>query len=155
VPTDELLSAHVFNSRQLVDLEYKQNAGITEEVVKDLVCRELSRDGYSLKKSLPKGKGADIEGWSIHKGGVIVEAKGEGSRPEMFRNFFLAALGQIVMRTSEENTRYIVALPAHEKFVRLVRAVSQHARKKLNLEFWLIGTVPIRYSIHIVYPDFA
>jgi hypothetical protein len=39
--------------------------------------------------------------------------------------------------------------------VRLVRAVSQHARKKLNLEFWLIGTVPIRYSIHIVYPDFA
>jgi hypothetical protein len=73
----------------------------------------------------------------------------------MFYNFFLAALGQIVMRASEENTKYIVALPAHERFVRLVRGVSQHARGKLNLEFWLICAVPIRYSIFILRPDTA
>jgi len=151
----ELHCASVMNSRQLVDLEYKQNAGITEEVVKDIVYRQLMRDGYSAKKSLPKGKGADIEGWSSQHGGVVVEAKGEGSRPEMFHNFFLAALGQIVMRTNEKNTRYVVALPIHEKFVRLAQGVSQYARKRLDLEFWLVGTEPIRYSIHVLSPDFA
>jgi hypothetical protein len=150
---DELFCGGVINSRQLVDLEYKQNAGITEEVVKDLVHKQLTRDGYSAKKSPPKGKGADIEGWSIQQGGIVVEAKGEGSRPEMFHNFFLAGLGQIVMRMSERNTRYVVALPIHEKFVRLVQRVSQHARRKLNLEFWFVGTEPVCYSIHILYPD--
>ena len=150
---DRPLCASVMNSRQFVDLEYKQNAGITEEAVKDIVYQQLTRDGYSAKKSSPRGKGADIEGWSSQKGGVVVEAKGEGSRPEMFHNFFLAALGQIVMRMSEENTRYVIALPIHEKFVRLVRGVSQHALKKLNLEFWLVGADPIRYSIHILYPN--
>ena len=147
---DELHCACVVNSRQLVDLEYKENLGITEEVVKDLVCRQLERDGYSVKKELPKEKGADIEGWSNQHGGVIVEAKGEGSRPEMFHNFFLAALGQIVTRMSEENARHIVTLPAHEKFVKLVRGVSQHARKKLDLEFWLVEAPD---CIHILDPD--
>ena len=150
---NELHCAYVTNSRQFVDLEYKQNAGITEEVVKDLVYQQLKRDGYSAKKNSPKGKGADIEGWSNRYGGVVVEAKGEGSRPEMFYNFFVAALGQIVMRMNERNTRYVVALPIHEKFVRLVQGVSHEARKKLNLEFWLVGADPIRYSIHILYAE--
>ena len=134
-----------------MDLEYKENLGITEEVVKDLVCRQLERDGYSVKKKLPREKGADIEGLSNQHGGVIVEAKGEASRPEMFYNFFLAALGQIVMRMSEENARYTVALPAHEKFVKLVRGVSQSARKKLNLEFWLVEAPG---CIHILDPEY-
>ncbi len=148
---EELFLAYVERSGQLVDLEYTKNAGISEEIVKELVYRELRKESYSVKKTSPRGKGPDIEG-SSPKGRVIVEAKGEGSRPEMFHNFFLAALGQILMRMTDQNTRYIIALPIHEKFVRLVRQLPPNVREKLNLEFWLIGAKPVRYSIHILLP---
>ncbi len=148
---EELFSASVIRSGQLVDLEYTENTGIPEELVKELVYRQLRKDRYSVKKTSPRGKGPDIEG-SSNEGAIIVEAKGEASRPEMFRNFFLTALGQVLLRMRDQNTRYVIALPIHEKFVRLVRQVPHNVRKKLNLEFWLIGTEPVRYSIHTLLP---
>lgn len=56
------------------------------------------------------------------------------------------------MRMKNERARYVVALPVHEKFVRLVRQVPRRLREKLNLEFWLVGDEPVRYSIHILRP---
>jgi hypothetical protein len=152
-PGEDLFCACVMRSTQLVDLEYQENAGISEETVKDQVYRQLTRDDYSAKKNSPHGKGPDIEGWSAQQGDMVVEAKGEGSRPEMFHNFFLAAIGQIVLRMSKTNARYVVALPIHENFVKLVRKVPQDVRRKLNLEFWLVGSKPVSYSIHILRPD--
>lgn len=150
---EDIFLGTVLNSQQLVDLEYTGRAGITEEVVKEVVCRQLRRDGYSAKKNAPRGKGADIEGWSSQQGEIAVEAKGEASRPEMFHNYFLAALGQVVLRFGPSSKRYVVALPIHEAYVKLVRKVSREARKALNLEFWLVGGTPIQFTIHVVHPD--
>lgn len=148
---EELFTASVVRSGQLVDLEYTGNKAISEELVKDLVYRELRKEPYSVKKNPPGRKGPDIEG-SGAKGTVIVEAKGEPTRPQEFHNYFWTVLGQILLRMSHQDARYIVALPIHEKFVRLVRQVPAGVRRKLNLEFWLIGTQPVRYSIHVLPP---
>ncbi len=61
---EELCLAYVERSGQLVDLEYTKNAGISEEIVKELVYRELRKESYSVKKTSPRGKGPDIEGSS-------------------------------------------------------------------------------------------
>ena len=83
-------------------------------------------------------KGPDIEAASLNET-IILEAKGEASRPEMFGNFFLAAIGQILLRMTHSERRYVIALPFHKRFVKLVQRVPGTIRLKLQLEFWFIG----------------
>jgi hypothetical protein len=134
----------------LVDFEYKQNKGLNEELVKRVVTVHLEGDGYSVKCGEKAQHGPDIEAFHTSRPGLVVEAKGEASRPEMFRNFFQAALGQIILRMNAEGCSYIVALPCHQQFVRLVRQVPQSVSRKLGLEFWLIepDSGALDYSIH-------
>lgn len=89
---EDLLCAYVERSDQLLDFVYKEPMGISAEVVKECVYRQLRKESYSVKKSSKAGKDPDVEG-SSWEGAVVVEAKGEGSRPEMFYNLFLAAVG--------------------------------------------------------------
>jgi hypothetical protein len=70
---------------------------------------------------------------------LFVEAKGEGSRPEMFNNYFLNVLGEIVQRRSMQVADYGVALPAHAKYVRLIEQLDDSfVRFHLRLNFYLV-----------------
>ena len=136
----------------VVDFEYKQNQGLDEQLVKRIVTVHLESEGYIVKCGERSQRGPDVEAFSVGKPGLVIEAKGEGSKPGMFRNFFLAALGQIILRMGHNDSSYIVALPCHEQFVRLVRQVPLSVCRMLNLQFWLIeptsGTRD--YCIHAV-----
>lgn len=147
----ELFCAYVGRRDQLYDLAYTGALGLSEEVVKDLVFRQLRRDGFAGKRSAPRGKGPDIAG-SDRKGRVVVEVKGEGARPQEFYNSFLNVLGQIVTRMDDAKARYIIALPIRHRFVDLLCKLPSRIRRELHLEFWLVGEKPSRWSIHVLYP---
>ena len=70
----------------------------------------------------------------------------------MFNNFFLAALGQILQRMSDERADYAIALPGHKKFIRLARAVPARVRKALNLYFWFVFPEDDEYKIAVLGP---
>ncbi len=139
----------------LVDFEYRGRKGFTEELVQGVVAALLEREGYSVKTGGRLPRGPDLEAFSTRGRKIVVEAKGEGSRPEMFRNFFQAALGQIILRMNDDRTIYIVALPCHDQFVRLVRLVPRRVFRALNLHFWLIEATQgiLDYHIHVVESD--
>jgi hypothetical protein len=69
---------------------------------------------------------------------LIVEAKGEGSRNEMFNNFFIGILGELLQRMSEPAAEYGVALPAHRKYARLIEELSDNVRFVLRMNFYLV-----------------
>jgi hypothetical protein len=69
----------------------------------------------------------------------------------MFRNFFQSTLGQILTQMNDQAATDIIALPCHDRFVRLVRRVPRPIRRKLKLDFWLVEpTGLLDYHIHIV-----
>jgi hypothetical protein len=148
-PHEVVFAATYSPAGTLVEFEYKENCGLSEEIVKEAVRTYLNRSGYSVKTKTRSEKGADIEAYAPTLCPVIVEAKGEGSRPEMFNNFFLAAIGQILGRMSDHSARYVVALPWHARHVRLARNVPCAVRKKLNLEFWFVETRTGMAQYHI------
>ena len=133
----------------LVELEYKEYRGLSEELVIEVIRTWLGHHGYSVTSRKKSQKGPDLEAFAPTEKTLVLEAKGEGSRPEMFRNYFLAALGQIVLRMNGSGATYVVALPSHEKYVSLVRKVPPPIRKKLGLEFWLVQPVTGILDYHI------
>lgn len=125
------------NKIEMRNFSYEGAVGLNEETVKDSVGAFLRSQGYTVATGRRRERGADMratkEGLKL-----IVEAKGEGSRSEMFNNFFLNVLGETLQRMSEPAAEYGVALPAHRKFVRLVDELSDNVRFTLRLNFYLV-----------------
>jgi len=136
--SDQINAFSVQNISQLVEWEYADNCGLSEELVKAVVSMYLNRRGFSVRVGAKGEKGPDIEAATLDET-IVLEAKGEASRPEMFGNFFLAALGQILLRMTRTERRYVIALPYHKKFVKMVQHLPGSVRQKLQLEFWLVG----------------
>ena len=135
---DQINAFAVLNINQLAEFEYAENCGLSEELVKAVASKYLNGHGYSVKVGTKREKGPDIEAAKLDET-TILEAKGEASRPEKFNNFFLAALGQILLRMTRSGKRFVIALPCHKRFVKLVQRVPNTVRQKLGLELWLIG----------------
>lgn len=87
------------NKVEMRNFAYEGNAGINEENVKHAVAVFLQTQGYTVAIEKERERGVDIQ---ATKEGLklFVEAKGEGSRPEMFNNYFVSTLGEIVQRGS-------------------------------------------------------
>jgi hypothetical protein len=127
------------NKVEMRNFAYEGQAGMDEETVKDAVAAFLKHEGYTVFAGKKREKGVDIQARKEPEK-LVVEAKGEGSRNEMFNNFFVAALGQIVQRRSMNATDYGVALPAHSKYIRLIDELDDlFVRYQLRLNFYLVG----------------
>lgn len=125
------------NKVEMKNFAYDKPVQLTEETVKEAVGAFLRNRGYTVAIGKKRERGPDMR---ATKEGVklIVEAKGEGSRNEMFNNFFLQVLGETLQRMSEQAAEYGIALPAHRKFVRLVEELSDNVRYILRLNFYFV-----------------
>ncbi len=86
---------------------------------------------------------------------MIVEAKGEGQNPRTIYRSFMVVLGQILCRMQNEDSRFVIALPAQEGFVRLARMLPAALRQKLNLEIWVINPDNVGYQLAILHHNVA
>ena len=68
----------------------------------------------------------------------MLEAKGEGSRPQMRGNLFLHALGELLRRMDGPDANFGLALPAHRRFAGLVLKLPAWVKARLNLRFYLV-----------------
>ena len=150
-----LFSACYPKSGLLVEWQYDTAKGMTERLLTKVISVHLNGEGYSVACSASRDKGPDIRATSSIKPGVIVEAKGEGSCPQMFNNYFNSAIGQITQRMIDPSVIYVIALPWHKKYVRLIQQYSRYVRQKLSLEFWLVTPTEGLYDYHlgILRPD--
>lgn len=126
------------NKVEMRNFAYHEAAGVKEETVKSAVAAFIRTQGYSVSVGKERERGPDIRA-TKEPINLIAEAKGEGSRPEMFNNYFLNALGEIIQRRSMQAAEYGIALPAHSKFIRLVADLDDLAvRFVLRLNFYLV-----------------
>ncbi|HEV2489121.1 MAG TPA: hypothetical protein VGT03_04880 [Candidatus Acidoferrales bacterium] len=132
------MSNDEFTSKvEMKNFAYEERIGLGEETVKNCVADFLRGRGYAVAVGKKREHGPDIR---ATKDGLnlVVEAKGEGSRNEMFNNFFVSILGQILQRMTEQAAEYGIALPAHRKFARLIEELSDTPRFVLRLNFYLV-----------------
>ena len=129
--------AEFSNKIEMKNFAYEGRTGLDEEAVKSSVAGFLRSRGYTVAVGKKRERGPDMR---ASKEGLklIVEAKGEGSRNEMFNNFFVSALGEILQRMTEQAAEYGIALPAHRKFARLIEELSDTPRYVLRLNFYLV-----------------
>ena len=127
------------NKVEMRNFAYEASKGMSEEMVKIAVAGFLENQRYTVAVGKQRERGADIR--ATKEGlNLIIEAKGEGSRPEMFNNYFLSGLGEILQRMSQRASEYGVALPAHRKYARLIDELSySFVRYPLRLNFYLVG----------------
>ena len=124
--------------------EQTVNSRFSEQYVVRAVRKALQSYGYKLhaKRSLA-AHGADIVGrHPKHRRYIFVECKGyptgnsEGAQRE---NYFLAVLGQILLRRKQENGYYAVGLPEHPFYrKRILSAEMRRAARWLGLWFFLV-----------------
>jgi len=126
------------NKVEMRNFAYHESTGMKEETVKAAVATFLRTQGYTVAVGKERERGPDMRA-TREALNLIVESKGEGSRPEMFNNYFLSAIGEIIQRRSMQAAEYGIALPAHSKFVRLVGDLDDLlVRSQLRLNFYLV-----------------
>lgn len=125
------------NKVEMKNFAYEGSVGLNEESVKASVAEFLRNQGYTVAVGKKRERGPDIRA-SREGLKLIVEAKGEGSRNEMFNNFFVSILGEILQRMNEQAAEYGIALPAHRKYARLIEELSDNPRFVLRLNFYLV-----------------
>jgi hypothetical protein len=81
---------------------------------------------------------------------LVLEAKGEGSRPAMRVNYFLGALGELLQRMDSPGPRYGLVLPAHRQFAGLVIRLPSWVKERLNLCFFLVRPGVAGFEIGVV-----
>jgi hypothetical protein len=117
----------------------------SEAFVVDVVRGALERKGFKLhqRRSL-HAHGVDITARHLkHQYYLFVECKGyprkgdnEGAQRE---NWFVAVLGQILLRMRQKNACYVVALPDHPFYrKRIFSRGIRTAREWLGLWFFLV-----------------
>jgi hypothetical protein len=109
-----LVPGTVGRSRQLTDFQYRETSGLSEEHVKAVVACLLRGAGYTVEVGRQGARGPDLVAES-DSGRIIVEAKGEGRNPRAIYRSFMVVLGQILRRMQNEDSRFVIALPAQEE----------------------------------------
>lgn len=130
---------------------YAGEVDLTEDQVKQAVEGALRQESWNVDTRWGRAHGIDIE---ARRGAerLVLEAKGEGSRPAMRVNFFLGALGELLQRMDSPAACYGLALPAHRQFAGLVSRLPAWVRARLNLRFYLVRPTSGGYEVGLVRP---
>jgi len=110
----------------------------SEDEVKSVLANYLNRQGWRVEVRYGKRHGPDLV---AYKEGVrwIIEAKGPGRYPPMRVNYFLHALGEILLRMGNRADRYSVAFPDLPQFRNLWRRLPREVKQRLSLTAFFVG----------------
>ncbi len=140
------------NSSALRSFAYKGKTagfiGLGEDDVKDALKSALERMSYDVKVCWGKKHGRDIEA-TLGSARFVIEAVGEGSSRQHLGNNFLRVLGESLLRMTDENVSYAIALPAHSSYVELVLKIPTRVRLALRLDFYLVRPSASGYEIGV------
>lgn len=123
--------------------------GMVEDEVKAANKSALEARSYEVVVHWGQKTGCDIEA-KLGSSKIVVEAKGEGSRRQMLGNYFLQALGQIILRMEDSNAEYGIAFPAHPSYIELVLKVPRQVRQALRLDFYFARRADTNYEIGVL-----
>lgn len=118
---------------------------LSEPYVVNSIRKVLQRHGYKLHVERPlTAHGVDIVGQHPkHRHYIFVECKGYPtgySETAQRDNYFLAVVGQILLRMRQKNAWYALALPDHPFYrKRILSAEMRRAARWLGLWFFLVG----------------
>jgi hypothetical protein len=86
-----------------------------EDAIKRVLDRWLTAQGWTVTTTWGHGTGIDVD---AKKGSDrwVIEVKGQGSRPQMRVNYFLAILGALLQRMDDSRAKYSIALPDLPQF---------------------------------------
>lgn len=90
--------------------------------------------------------GADVLAKHEKLGELVVEAKGEGSRYQMRRNYFSIVMGQLLQRMDDPDKKYGIGLPAFKQFTTLAIKTPEWIKKQLNLNLFFVKKLTERYG---------
>ncbi|MBX7133069.1 MAG: hypothetical protein K1X67_10370 [Fimbriimonadaceae bacterium] len=115
-----------------------EGAPLSEDQIKQVLCRRLGQDGWTCEVKMGQERGIDID---AHRSGArwIIEAKGPGSLQPMRVNYFLAILGETLQRMDDANARYSIALPDIPQYRRLWERLPKLAKERTLITCIFVG----------------
>ena len=117
---------------------YKVPTELSEDIVKAAVAAWLRSHGWEVQLAEGRAHGIDIE---ARRGSErwVIEAKGLGSSDPMRVNYFLAVLGCLLQRMSDDRATYSIALPDHRQFERLWMRLPALAKQRTGISLLLVS----------------
>jgi len=123
------------------DFFYKGKRGgfisFSEDDVKDAVKSALQAMSYDVKVMWGKKHGIDVVA-TLGTTRILIEAIGEGTSRQHLGNNFLRVLAEILLRMTDEQASYGIALPAHRSLIDLVGSIPKRIRQVLRLDFYFV-----------------
>jgi hypothetical protein len=107
-------------------------SGLSEDRVKEILEKWLSRDGWSVKVAWARARGVDIDATRNNERWLI-EVKGQGSLDAMRVNYFLAMLGELLQRMHDPTASYSIALPDLKQFRNLWSRLPTLAKQRTTI----------------------
>jgi hypothetical protein len=121
----------------LVPLGQEVSSLLSEDTLKEIIARHLCKIGYQVVLKMGTVHGVDVEAQRGEER-LLIEAKGEAALSAQQVNYFLGALGELLLRMSDLSARYALALPDNKQYRALVRRIPPPVWKALNLSVFLI-----------------
>jgi hypothetical protein len=111
---------------------------LSEDELKETLRLWLEKAGWSTDIAWGRARGIDIEAKRGSERWVI-EVKGIGSRPEMRVNYFIAMLGEVLQRMTDEDARYSIAIPDVAQFRGLWARLPDLAKNRTTITALFVG----------------
>jgi hypothetical protein len=112
-----------------------------EDIVKRILkiaLRYMGFDDKQISIKCGRTRGIDIEARNEDLGHLIIEVKPEGKTDQQTGNYFLNGLAELLQRMDSPDKTYFLALPAHRRYVNLIKRLPLWIKQQLQLHFLLI-----------------
>lgn len=109
---------------------------VSEQAVKTAVKTYLEEQGWSVRVA-DRARGVDIDANRAAER-LMLKAKGGAPNPPQQVNNFLGAVGELVQRLRDPNTRYGLALPDNLQYRRLIGRLPRLARERIVQVVYLV-----------------
>lgn len=129
---------------------------VEEYDVKTALMLSLSEKGWIVEQVAWGGQpGADLIAKHENLGNLVIEAKGEGSRYQMRRNYFYMVLGELLQRMNDPNKKYGIGLPAYKQFAAMAVSTPEWIKTQLNLSLFFVKKLKGRYGYNVGHKSYG
>ena len=120
---------------------------LREDRLKEILAAHLRSLGYQVVVMMGTKPGIDMDARRPGER-LIVEAKGEAALNAQQVNYFLHAIGELVLRMSDRSARYALALPDNAQYRGLINRIPQPVWEALNLSIFLVEATGSVTELH-------